>query len=88
MENVELTEQEAQLIQAIRTIDKVNPIGADGYSAAEIVSTFLRITAGMVTRAEEAYKQFLKESAKDRIVDLEYYRAPRYEDGKHIKKRG
>lgn len=85
---MELTDQEQRLIEALRQLDKVNPSGADGYSSAGFLPHLIRIADGLVPKAKAAHERFLKESAQDHIVDLEYYRAPRYEDGKRIKKRG
>lgn len=86
--SMELTDQEQRLIEALRQLDKVNPSGADGYSSAGYLPHLIRIAEGLLPSAKEAHERFLKESARDHIVDLVYYRAPRYEDGKHIKKRG
>lgn len=88
MKSMELTDQEARLIRLIREVDKVNPAGADSYTSAEYMSILLRMMEGIVPHAAAAYEKFRKESAKDKVVDLAYYRAPLYEDGKHTKKRG
>lgn len=85
---MELTDQETSLINAIREIDRVNPIGADGYSSSKLIPVFLNMANAWITSAKKAHALFLEESKNDRFIDLEYYRASRYEDGKHIKKRG
>ena len=85
---MELSEQEKRLINALRSINAANPAGAENFTTEAFLSHFTRMAEGIIPSAEEAYRRFLKESAGDRVVDLAYYRAPRSEDGKRIKKRG
>ena len=78
---MELTVEEAWLIQTLRKIDKINPAGAGGYTEARTLETLQRIADGMIEEAHHHYKQFLKQASKEQVIDLTAYRRPIKEEG-------
>lgn len=68
---MELTPEEARLIESLREIDRQNPAGIDGYTTAFYLAMVQDIItgAGAAAEAGRRYRLFLNQT-KGKVVDL------------------
>ena len=67
---MELTVAEEKLINAIREIDIVNPLGIDGYTSERCINTLLRMVGAYPPEAKRRYELFREQSKGKRFVDI------------------
>lgn len=79
---MELTPEEEKLIQTLREIDRVNPLGIDGYTEGRYLALCLNTVLTAPEEAGRRYRLFIEESKRTPLVDLteaQRFKA-RYED--------
>lgn len=67
---MEVTPAEAQLIFALREIDRRNPAGIDGFSEQKYLGFFQGIADGAAAEGERRYQLFIKQTQGGVLVDL------------------
>ena len=79
---MELTAKEEKLINTIREIDKVNPLGIDDYTSDFLLNMFLKMAEIYPPEAARRYELFLKQSKGKKFVDIREAQRPkqRFED--------
>ena len=74
---MELTQAEKRMINALRQIDKNNPLGIDGYTGEHYIDILLPVLDGIADIAREHYQQFLKQSRGKTLIDLREAQRPK-----------
>ena len=74
---MELTPEEARLINALREIDRVNPIGVDGYTTDAFLTPDIHIAESAAREAKRRYLLFQEQRKTGGIIDLKEVQRPK-----------
>ena len=67
---MKLSPKEEELVNALRDIDKANPLGIDAFTEETHIAICLQIVRGAAQEAGRRYRLFLKQSKTGTLIDL------------------
>ena len=67
---MKLTREEETLINALREIDRQNPLGIDNYSESAYIGICMTIISRIPAEAGRRYRLFLKQCQDGQLIDL------------------
>lgn len=79
---MKLSAEEENLINRLREIDRLNPLGIDGYTESAYINIFMKILVTIPEEAGRRYKLFTEECKKQAFIDIKEAQRTkeRYED--------